>query len=305
MSRCVGLSSLFVDLLTARAQLWYYPGPTPTSSSPNTVLWRASRCPMPPPQQNTLYTRVSSQLTHFIHATAFFITTYLFPFLQPWLNALGYWLLASTMPKTQRLRSYEAQYMDCGYWRESEHLSFFLSAELIPLRAELVDEWSAPLPAPSSSAKSPPAPAAQILRQLITFFASAEGKRVGMHAPMELRFTRVRGEDFFLSPAASYEELLGREEKEDDLVMWFEPIMCVPLDSRPSRASSSPSLGTQLPPAEPPDSLTLLHFPNLLRIALPLSPRLTSTLDQTDPSLLRIRASQDVRSRAAGAMEEG
>uniref|UniRef100_A0A0K3C9Y8 D-arabinono-1,4-lactone oxidase n=1 Tax=Rhodotorula toruloides TaxID=5286 RepID=A0A0K3C9Y8_RHOTO len=187
-------------------KLWYYPGPTPTSSSPNTVLWRASRCPMPPPQQNTLYTRLSSQFTHLIHATAFFITTYLFPFLQPWLNASGYWLLAGTMPKTQRLRSYEAQYMDCGYW-------------------QLVDEWSAPLPAPSSSAKSPPAPAAQILRQLITFFASPEGKRVGMHAPMELRFSRVKGEDFFLSPAASYGELLGREEKEEDLVMWFEPIM--------------------------------------------------------------------------------
>lgn len=93
--------------------------------------------------------------------------------------------------------------------------------------AELVDEWSAPLPAPSASTKRTPAPAAQILRQLVDFLASPEGKRVGMHAPIELRFSRVKGEDFYLSPAASYGELLGREEDEDDLVMWFEPIMCV------------------------------------------------------------------------------
>ncbi|BGP28254.1 D-arabinono-1,4-lactone oxidase [Rhodotorula toruloides] len=200
-------------------KLWYYPGANPTSTSPNAILWRASRCPLPPPQKNTLYTRLSAQLPHLIHATAFFITTYLFPALQPWLNALGYWLLAATCPKSQRLRSYEAQYMDCGYW-------------------QLVDEWSAPLPAPSASAsaKAPPAPAAQILRQLVDFLASPGGRRVGMHAPMELRFSRVKGEEFFLSPAASYGELLGREDNEDDLVMWFEPIIYRPLNlPTPSR----------------------------------------------------------------------
>lgn len=51
-----------------------------------------------------------------------------------------------------------------------------------------------------------------------------------MHAPVELRFSLNRGEDFFLSPGAPYGRLLGREggrDHENDLMLWIEPIMCV------------------------------------------------------------------------------
>ena len=63
-------------------------------------------------------TTLLAKLTHVLHGLAYFVTTYLFPALQPWLNALLFWLLARSLPKTQTQRGYEAQYMDCGYNRE-------------------------------------------------------------------------------------------------------------------------------------------------------------------------------------------
>ena len=116
-------------------------------------------------------------------------------------------------------------------------------------RKELVNEWSAPLPAPRNqdtaagaridydkAAQSSSAPAAQVLRSLVDLFGSAKGRAIGMHAPVELRFSAVTGgEDLLLSPGAKYGHLLGRRDHADDLVMWFEPIMCVlrpPLSAR-------------------------------------------------------------------------
>lgn len=99
-------------------QLWYYPSPTWSTTSPNTVLWRARRVPLPAPARETALTALLAKLTHTLHGLAYFVTTYLFPALQPWLNALLFWLLARSLPKTQTQRGYEAQYMDCGYNRK-------------------------------------------------------------------------------------------------------------------------------------------------------------------------------------------
>ncbi|GJN94600.1 hypothetical protein Rhopal_007683-T1 [Rhodotorula paludigena] len=201
-------------------KLWYYPCPTWSPSSPNTVLWRAKRTPMPPPRKEHWSVPYTAKLMHILHGLAYFTTTYLFPALQPYLNWIMFWLLASSLPKTQTLRSYEAQTMDCGY-------------------AQLVDEWCAALPAPSSppsvtsSSKSPASPGAAILRRLVAYLNSREGRSIGMHAPVELRFSLNRGEDFYLSPGAPYGRLLGREggrDEENDLMLWIEPIIYRPLN---------------------------------------------------------------------------
>lgn len=108
-----------------------------------------------------------------------------------------------------------------------------------PLNSEeLVNEWSAPLPAPRNqdtavaevdhdkAARPDSAPAARVLRSLVDLFGSAKGRAIGMHAPVELRFSAVTGgEDLLLSPGAKYGALLGQRDHADDLIMWFEPIM--------------------------------------------------------------------------------
>lgn len=99
-------------------KLWYYPSPTWSTSSPNTVLWRAKRVALPPAQEETAFTALTAKLMHILHGVLYFVTTYLFPALQPYLNAMMYWFLAGSLPKTQTMRSYEAQYMDCGYNRK-------------------------------------------------------------------------------------------------------------------------------------------------------------------------------------------
>ncbi|GAA5988536.1 hypothetical protein JCM10908_003610 [Rhodotorula pacifica] len=205
-------------------KLWYYPSPTWSATSPNTVLWRARRVPLPPPQRETSLSVLSARCMHTLHGLAYLLTTYLLPALQPWLNAFLYWGLGGSLPKKEIMRSYEAQYMDCGY-------------------NQLVNEWSAPLPAPGVLASthdskletdkrtSPPAPAAQVLRSLIGLFASPEGRAIGMHAPVELRFSAVKGgEELMLSPGGKYGDLLGRDDDAEDLIMWFEPIVYRPLN---------------------------------------------------------------------------
>lgn len=73
---------------------------------------------MPPLQKEHWSLPYTAKLMHILHGLAYFTTTYLFPALQPYLNWIMFWLLASSLPKTQTLRSYEAQTMDCGYARK-------------------------------------------------------------------------------------------------------------------------------------------------------------------------------------------
>ncbi|GAA5838165.1 hypothetical protein JCM11251_004728 [Rhodosporidiobolus azoricus] len=219
-------------------KLWHFPHsfPFPFNQS-DTILWRARRVPLPPPAKPTLVATFTSYLTRILHGLAMLVTLYLFPGLQGWVNGVLYWSKAASLPAKEVKRSYEAQSMDCLY-------------------NQLVDEWTVPFPSPSSLSSMPspsggltsslvrkhlsaPSPAITALRSYLHYLTGMpEGKALGMHAPLEIRFSKAekKGEGFYLSPAATLTREGKKEDQEDDLVLWLEPIIYRPLNlPTPSR----------------------------------------------------------------------
>ncbi|GAA6044058.1 hypothetical protein JCM8097_008699 [Rhodosporidiobolus ruineniae] len=204
-------------------KIWHFPHSFPAPfNQTDTILWRGRRTALPPPQSPSLLSTLKAYLIRIIHAATMLVTLYLFPGLQGWVNGILFWLQGGLLPKTQEMRSYEAFEMDCMY-------------------NQLVNEWTVPLPSPSTFRPSPSAshstsPAIHLLRSLLSSIhpSTPRGRALGMHAPVEIRFNRTekRGEEFFLSPGASV-EMGTRGEGEglkEDLVMWVEPIVYRPLN---------------------------------------------------------------------------
>ncbi|GAA6016707.1 hypothetical protein JCM10207_000154 [Rhodosporidiobolus poonsookiae] len=196
-------------------KIWHFPQPAllTSFSLPDTILWRARRVPLPPPSPPGPLGTTQALLVRVLHALAMLVTLYLFPSLQGVVNAVLYWSTAWRLPQKVVSRSYEAQSMDCLY-------------------NQLVDEWTCALPAPTSPPSLPhPVPAVSILRRLTSYLTSThEGQSLGMHTPLEIRFSAVEAPEaaFYLSPGAPFREEGKRVE--GDLVMWVEPIVYRPLN---------------------------------------------------------------------------
>ncbi|GAA5889849.1 hypothetical protein JCM6882_004341 [Rhodosporidiobolus microsporus] len=235
-----GTGRALFDLAKSReyVKIWHFPHTLPFPlNQTDTILWRARRVPLPPPTKPTLFATFTSFMTRIVHGLAMLVTLYLFPGLQGWVNGLLYWSKAARLPAVEVKRSYEAQSMDCLY-------------------NQLVDEWTVPFPSPSSLSSIPspsttsnsslipphlaaPNPTITALRSLLHYLTrTPEGKALGMHAPIEIRFNRAEktgeGEGFYLSPGAGVvregEREEGERQGEDDLVLWIEPIVYRPLN---------------------------------------------------------------------------
>ncbi|BGP20973.1 hypothetical protein JCM10213_003355 [Rhodosporidiobolus nylandii] len=206
-------------------KLWHFPTPSLLGlTRTNTILWRARRVPLPPPAQPSLLASFQPLLTRALHGMMTLFTLYVYPPAQKWVNALLYWSGAWGLPRTETARSYEAQQMDCLY-------------------NQLVDEWVVPFPAPSSptsssapspSSPAPANPATALLSSLLTYLHSPAGQKMGLHAPLEIRFNACEkpGEEFYLSSSAPVRigEKGETKGEERDLVMWVEPIVFRPFN---------------------------------------------------------------------------
>ena len=90
-------------------QLWYYPSPTWSIKFAQYGPLASASPPSPSPSpRNRSVHILLAKLTHTLHGLAYFITTYLFPALPPWLNARSFWLLARSLPKTPNAAGIEA-----------------------------------------------------------------------------------------------------------------------------------------------------------------------------------------------------
>ncbi|GAA5857989.1 hypothetical protein JCM8547_006652 [Rhodosporidiobolus lusitaniae] len=219
-------------------KIWHFPHSLPSPlNATDTILWRARRVPFPPASPPPSYfSLLTTWLSHVLHGLLILFTMWVWPGAQGYVNGVLYWMAAWGLPKREVKRGYEAMLMDCKY-------------------SQLVNEWTVPLPHPSSLSSllssqsspsqpsSPVSPALQFLRPFLTYIhpSSPTGHALGMHAPVEIRFSKCEreGEGFWLSPAAALPRRKGEKEEkgekgegkegEDDLVMWVEPIVYTPL----------------------------------------------------------------------------